>query len=383
MATDKTESSKDNPNSLFLQVPLQKANDYLTLLQPLRIINPHYKITAFQDVLFIPITHIPENPPNSEVFSSLKVFHLEDLPITISQRKIKPKLSLKEALKPNIPSKLHPLLPRAFDVIGDIAIIELNREEMEALHPFKEVIGHTILQTNPHIKTVLEKSSDIHGVYRTRAYNYVAGENRRETKYKENQTTFMLDIEKMFFTPRLSFERHRVGRIQTPFNHSGILWDMFCGIGPYFIQIAKNHPDLSILATEINPAAVNYAQRNIQLNHIQNNITCLQTDVSQFPSSAQASPFFNRVSRIIMNLPEKNLDFLPCLVPFLHPDGALLHVYQFNEKPDPLQDAREKLEQKIKDLPLQVVQYTHQRIVKPFSPALETTVLDVILKRME
>jgi tRNA G37 N-methylase Trm5 len=89
----------------------------------------------------------------------------------------------------------------------------------------------------------------------------------------------------------------------------------------------------------------------------------------------------HQVSRIIMNLPEKNLEFLPILRDFIHEKGTLLHIYQFNEKKNPLEDARKKLTHKLEESELEIVKILSSRIVKPYSPALDTTVIDVFIKR--
>lgn len=305
----------------------------------------------------------------------------QEIEFQLAQREPKTKPTLKEALKQKLPSDLHQLIPRSYDIIGNIAIIELNREELSPLHPYKEIIGRSILEINPHIQTVLEKSGDVDGVFRTRKLSYIAGQKRRDTLYKENGCRFHLNIEEVFFTPRLGYERDRLANMETVFNQIGTCWDIFCGVGPFFIQIAHLHPHMKFLATDINPNAIKYAQENIGLNALNNDITCISMDVSNAPQIKCMYPHFNQISRVIMNLPEKNLEFLNILSPFLHPKGALLHIYQFNEKPEPLMHAKEKFNTALNDLPLEIDKIINARIVKPFSPALETTVLDVIIKR--
>ena len=45
---------------------------------------------------------------------------------------------------------------------------------------------------------------------------------------------------------------------------------MFAGVGPYSLTIAKKHPKTEIINIEINPFAVTYANKNVELNKITN-----------------------------------------------------------------------------------------------------------------
>ncbi|MHA1794678.1 MAG: class I SAM-dependent methyltransferase, partial [Promethearchaeota archaeon] len=277
------------------------------------------------------------------------------------------------------PPKLHTLLPNSFDIIGTIVIIDLNRENLIPLRPYLMDIGNYLIKSNPSIKTVFEKAGNIEGVFRTRQLNFVCGVDDPITTYKENGCRFQLNIRKIFFSPRLSYERNRIAVLNTEFNQRGALWDMFCGVGPYFIQIAKKNPNMEMFATDINPIAIKYAQKNIRLNKITENIICFSQDVTQIHNSPYYSKMFHKISRLIMNLPEKNLDFLSILPDFLHPKGCLIHIYQFSEKNNPFEDSKKKFLSALVKADLKLDQLLNQRIVKPFSPALDTTVIDAII----
>ncbi|MHA1584564.1 MAG: class I SAM-dependent methyltransferase [Promethearchaeota archaeon] len=400
----------------ILKIPLNFGNQVMILIRNEDIIDKTHKITVKGDFLFIPLIEIHDIELENlkKQLKQLQVEFIDPrfLDWNLERRNEKQKKNLKEELIKKLPLEIHDIIPRGFDIFGDLAVIELNREDLQPLQPFATIIGQTILDIHPHLKGVFQKGSVVEGVFRTRKLNWIVGKKGTETIFKENNCVFRVDIEKTFFTPRLGFERKRVTTMDTPFNYKGMIWDMFCGVGPFFIQIAKNFPETRIIATDINPTAINLSQKNIILNKIStqsslsnqspistphpissqsfkssqssllNRIHCFTQNVQDMPMVIENGTISlkHNISRIIMNLPEKNLDFLPMLPLFLHEEGALLHIYQFSEKPNPLQNAKNKLTNKLKESSLVLVKILNTRIVKPFSPALETTVIDAIIK---
>ena len=98
-------------------------------------------------------------------------------------------------------------IPRSFDVIGDILIFS---EIPSELIKKERKVGEYMLSKLKNIKVVALKIGFHKGIYRTRKIKIIAGEKRKETIYKENNARFKLDVEKCYFSPRLSNEReHR------------------------------------------------------------------------------------------------------------------------------------------------------------------------------
>ena len=319
------------PLEWLLKIPTQFGNEVVSFLREQNLLHPKLKILKEGQYLLIPLINQPLDVTHLENHYKALLISTADLTTdTLFQEKRTP-MNLLEVLSKKVPPGILPLIPRSFDVLGSIAIVELNREEQNKLNPYKELIGQSILQTHPNIKSVFEKAGDISGTFRTRNLHLLAGEATTQTLYKENDCQFHVDVEKTFFTPRLVFERNRIAHYNhSDFNSKGFLWDMFCGVGPFFIQIAKVTPSVQILATDINPHAIKLAQKNMYINKISSTITCIQADIRDFHLESPSERFHNRISRIIMNLPEQSLDFLQYLPRFLHPEGALLHIYQFN-----------------------------------------------------
>ncbi|MBI4017850.1 MAG: class I SAM-dependent methyltransferase family protein, partial [Candidatus Aenigmarchaeota archaeon] len=69
---------------------------------------------------------------------------------------------------------------RAYDVVGDIAIVEIDDNA-----EFNE-IAKSIMGSHKNIKVVLRKVSERIGTHRTRTYAHLAGERRTTTVHKES-----------------------------------------------------------------------------------------------------------------------------------------------------------------------------------------------------
>src|SRR5659263_193684 len=118
--------------------------------------------------------------------------------------------------------------PGAYELIGDIAIIDQHEENVLD-------IANVLLQ-HKNIRTVFQATSAVSGEFRTRELLFIAGEKKIETLYRENGCRYLLDVSSVYFTPRLSTERMRIAGQVT--DQEKIV-DMFAGIGPFSILIAK------------------------------------------------------------------------------------------------------------------------------------------------
>lgn len=95
----------------------------------------------------------------------------------------------------------------SYDIVGDIAIAHLPESEEES-----QRIAETILSIHKNVKTVLAQSGGVCGEFRLRGLKYVAGENKTTTFHRESGCLFSVDVEKCYFSPRLSYERLRIGK---------------------------------------------------------------------------------------------------------------------------------------------------------------------------
>lgn len=158
----------------------------------------------------------------------------------------------------------------SYDIIGDIAIVKFNKGEKK-----KNFVRELLKQKN--IKVVLEKADRIKGRLRTAKMNYLGGEKRKETLYKENGCKFLLNVETCYFSSRLSEERKRIaGKIKW----KDRVLVMFGGVAPFSIVIAKLAKPREVVSIEISRACNIYAKKNVILNKTEN-VKIIQGDVKR------------------------------------------------------------------------------------------------------
>lgn len=240
------------------------------------------------------------------------------------------KQNLKFYLKNKLSKKELQLVPSSFDVVGDIMIFSDFPKELVKK---EKIIGQTILQNYHHIKTILKKTKKYSGKFRIPKLKVIAGEKRKETIHKENNAFIKLDVENVYFSPRMSSERKRIADLIKP-NESVLV--MFNGCAPYSLVIAKNTKCREVYGIEINPIAHKYALENIKKNRLENKIKLFLGDVRK------VMPKLNKkFSRILMPLPKGGEEFLDLALKYIKNKGTV-HFYDFLHE-DEFYKAEEKI----------------------------------------
>jgi len=236
-----------------------------------------------------------------------------------------------------------------------------------------------LVEVNKIVKTVYEKKSEVKGKYRLKELQPIFGVDNPETLHKENHCIFKLDVKNTYFTPRLVFERKRLSLLR--FAKNELIVDMFAGVGPISIQIARNK-DVKIYSFDINPAAHKYLIENIKLNKLKGEILAYNIDIVDLIklSNELGINLKNRVDRIIMNLPEQSINYVDIACFLMKKTGGILHFYQFCEKPNPIEKGIENLRTKLKMMGWHIEEVINSKIVKPFSPKSDLIVADVKIK---
>jgi len=232
---------------------------------------------------------------------------------------IKMKKNLKFYLKDKLSEKELKLMPTSFDVVGDIMVFsEFPKELLKK----EKLIGNTILQVYPHIRTILKKTRKYSGKFRTPKLRVIAGEKRKETTHKENNVFIKLDVEKVYFSARMSSERKRVVGLVKP-NESVLV--MFSGSGVYPLVIAKNSKCKEVYGIEINPIAHRYALENAKKNKLESRVKLFLGDVRKvLPKMNKKKKF----ERILMPLPKGGEHFLDLALKYVKNKG-IVHFYDF------------------------------------------------------
>jgi tRNA (guanine37-N1)-methyltransferase len=309
--------------SVCLKISKTDGEKTLALASRLHLTDKSMEIQRNADALYVPIVRKPD-----ETEITLLKEQVSDLQVTahIFLEKERQAKNLAEMLEGKLPPHLLASLPKALDVVGDIAILEIPAE----LEAHKKEIGAAILATHKGVLTVLAKAGAVTGTYRLRSLDFIAGEHRTTTVHKEYGCSFYVDVAKAYFSPRLSHEHWRVASLVQ--NGETVL-DLFAGVGPFAVLIAKKHRDARVYAVDLNVDAVKLLEKNVRLNRVENRVHPIQGDARQVVDEKLTGV----ADRVIMNLPEKADEFIDCACKAVKPSGGTVHFYGFFKAPDTLE----------------------------------------------
>jgi len=294
-----------------LKIKKNRANDARKLLLKHSLINLDAKIKREDNFVIIPLKMGPEK----ELLMEIGADEAEVISTDFEMQKRGPK-SLKDYLKGRIGDSKIEEIKGSFDIIGDVVILEIPDD----LEEYKQLIGEAALEFTGR-KAIYRKKSEIKGIIRTRELEHIAGEDISETIHQEFGCKLMLDVKKVYFSPRLATERKRVA---DSVKDGEIIVDMFAGVAPFPVLIARSH-DVKIYSIDINPDAYYYAKKNIGLNKVENEVIPMLGDVRQVLEDREI-----KADRIIMNLPGTAYEFLNSAMNSIK-DGGVIHYYEFAE----------------------------------------------------
>jgi len=314
--------------SLCLKVPKIDGEKVIKTAYRLGLINKELEVQRDNACVYVPLAR---NPSKDEVQTLQgQTAKVEVVTFTFPERKKHPATFI-EFLEDKLPPHLLACLPRAMDFVGDIAIIEIPPE----LEAYKKAIGNAILQAHKNVGTVLAKAGAIKGEYRTREYIVIAGEPKTETVHKEHGCKYYVDLAKSYFSPRLSHEHKRVASMV---KEGETVIDMFAGVGPFSILIAKNHENVKVYAIDKNPEAIALLKRNIRLNRVNGKVHPILGDAKH----VIRQQLRRLADRVIMNLPEKAIEFIEAACEALKTEGGILHFYSFVKEGEPLEKLKQQ-----------------------------------------
>jgi len=257
---------------------------------------------------------------------------------------------------------------KSYDIVGDIAVIRVpGKLEHKSI-----LIAEAIMQHHSNVRSVWRQTSAVSGEYRLRKLEHVAGERRATTTYREYDCVFRVDLEKCYFSPRLSFERMRVARLVKP---REVVVNMFAGVGSFSIIIAKHSEADKIYSIDVNPAAFQYMRENVLLNKVLNRVVPLKGDARATITEKLA----NTADRVLMPLPEKAYEYLDVAVEALKPEGGWVHYYDFvqaRKNEDPVDKVKLKVSEKLSRMDVNFT-IPSSRLVRDTGPWWQQIVLDI------
>ena len=274
---------------------------------------------------------------------------------------------LKRVLQDVLSEEENEQLISAFDQIGDIIIVRIP----DSLISKKQIIGKTLLEQVSTANSIFYQSSPVEGDFRTRQLEVIAGENKTQTEYRENGCRFIVDVEKAFFSPRLSTERERIAGLV---KDGEVVVNMFGGVGMFSLLAAKDNV-CTVYNIDINPVAAQLCKENAQINKLKGEVISLNGDATKVIEEQLTE----KADRVLMLLPERSDEFLDSALNCLKKEG-IIHYYSHIHA-DRKQDAPKLSEEHFVSVNKTNAEIITSRNVRPVGPRFYQTVVDVKISK--
>jgi len=279
--------------------------------------------------------------------------------------------NLKELLKKDLTEAELEKAPNSFEVIGSkeksVAIVEIP-EELESK---KKLIAKKIMQMNKGVKSVLKKSSERKGEFRTREFELIAGDEDTKVLHREYGYLLKVDPQIVYFSEKEGVERQRIAEQVRP---NEVVMVMFAGIGSFCVAIVKKQPLVEkIIAIELNPQAARYIVENSLINRIADKIVAIEGDVKE-----EAKRFYGRCNRVVMPLPLEASEFFDDAIKCLRESG-IIHFYtiinqnDFSSAEKTIKEVCTRMNRKYKIL--------NEHKVTAYSPRKWKVVIDILVEK--
>lgn len=281
---------------------------------------------------------------------------------------------LKDAARQVYGDELAKYVIRSMDIVGDIAIIKIPDVLMEKRFEFAE----KILEKLPNITTIFRQKSPIKGSYRLRELEFLAGKYKTLTIHKEYGCKFYVDVLRTYYSPRLSTERWRITNLV---GDNETIINMFAGVGPYSIIIAKYRDVKRIYSIDINYEAIKLHRKNVVMNKVNEKVKVLLGDAWEI--------LYNELTdssdRILMPLPDKAIEYLDAALNALRYKGDLhiyLHIPYEKEEREAIKKALELVEKELKSKSVDIIMMKARRVREIATRMLQVCVDVSVRKRI-
>lgn len=261
--------------------------------------------------------------------------------------------SLHKILEDVITPEERKTMPASFDVIGNIAILDIP----PTLRNKEKEIAKKVLETFKNITTIARREGIHEGEFRTRKVKILAGKRTKTTIHKESGIILKINVEKCYFSPRYGTERLRIA---SQVKEGERVLVMFSGVGPFPLVIAKNSKPSQVIGVEKNPECHKLALENKTLNKKAGKITeFFKGDVKEI------LPLIGLFDRIAMPLPKGGEEFLDYAIESIK-KGGTIHFYDF-ASPDTFEYSQQKIIDSCKKIrrKCRIIQTTKCGEIKP------------------
>jgi tRNA (guanine37-N1)-methyltransferase len=142
---------------------------------------------------------------------------------------------------------------------------------------------------------------------------------------------------------------------------------MFAGVGCFSIIIAKHVNNVQVYSVDVNPVAVQFMTENVRLNRVYAKVIPILGDAK----TIIAEQLEHHADRVLMPLPAKAFEYLPCAVSALKPSGGWIHVCTFGhaaKTENPAEKTKQKVNEALDGLGVRFEVVPSVRVVRSTGP---------------
>jgi tRNA G37 N-methylase Trm5 len=150
---------------------------------------------------------------------------------------------------------------------------------------------------------------------------------------------------------------------------------MFAGVGTFSIQIAKKNRLSTIFAIDLNPEAYSFLEKNVLSNKVGDSVIPILGD----SRSIINKKMYGVADRVIMNLPEKSVEFVDVACKSLKSEGGIIHFYSFDEGSNAIERVKVKFREAVLNTGRRLREFSFARLVRPIAPHKWQVVVDALI----
>ena len=191
-------------------------------------------------------------------------------------------ISVDDIMTAILPEEDQDEVPVGFSIVGHVGtwcnyICHKNGNLTRLAHlnlrppylPYKTLLATVLLDKNPTIRTVINKTDEVgeQSAYRTFNYELLAGDDDLNVEVSEENCLFGFDYSKVYWNSRLNTEHKR---LVTMFEPGEAVCDVMASVGPFAVPAGRKR--VFVWANDLNPDSyaglVDAVERNKVVNSV-------------------------------------------------------------------------------------------------------------------